>query len=193
MTSGRAVASPIEYTTMHNLYFACADCKIYVDAGYRWAYWSLEETGVVRQGKSVEVESVFAAEEYWNPSQTESADWLYKEVLPSVRRFLREHKHHHIIFGNTSDFLPTDSCAFLDWMQVGFMAQLLPRYFVEQLGLKTWDQVRDFVARENATPWWWMLEWEGLHDKARKKFQELIESTSASRRVCCARACAESS
>lgn len=177
---------------MNNLYFACADCKIYIDAGYGWAYWSLEETGIVSRGKPVEVELVLAAADYWNPSKTESADWLYKDVLPSVRCFLREHLYHRIVFGNTSDFLPSDGCAFLDWMQIGFMAQLLPRYFVEQLGLRTWDQVRDFVARENAAPWWWLLEWEGLHDKARKKFHELIRSTGASRRVCCARACVES-
>ena len=72
-------------------------------------------------------------------------------------------------------------------MQVGFMAQLLPRYFVEQEGLKTWDEVRDFISKQDAAPWWWLLEWEGLHDKARKKFQELIESSIAH----CTRACSE--
>jgi hypothetical protein len=175
---------------MNNLYFACADCKIFVDAGYRWAYWSLEETGVVARGMPVSVESVLEAQDYWMPSKTESADWLYKEVLPSVRCFLGAHKHHRVVFGNTSDFLPADGCAFLDWMQIGFMAQLLPRYFIERLGLKTWDQVRDFIATENAAPWWWMLEWEGLHDKARNKFQELIESTDANEQLHCA--CVES-
>jgi hypothetical protein len=162
--------------TTSNLYFACTDCKVYVDAGYGWAHWSLEETGAVRRGEAASVESVLSAQEYWTPSKTDSADWLYKEVLPAVRCFLREHEHHSIIFGNTADFLPADGCGFLDWMQVGFEPQLLPRYFVEHLGLKSWEQVRGFVADQEAPPWWWLLEWEGLHDKARRKFQELLES-----------------
>lgn len=161
---------------MNNLYFACTDCKAYVDAGYRWASWSLEETEVVRRGGRVCVESVLSAEEYWKPSETESADWLNKEVLPAVKVFLHEHKTHKIVYGNTADFLPPDGDGFLDWMQVGFEPQLLPRYFVEQLGLKSWEQVRGFICKQQAAPWWWMLEWEGLHEKARRKFQELIES-----------------
>lgn len=160
---------------MNNLYFACADCKIYVDAGYRWAHWTLEETGIVKRAAPIRVERVLAADDYWNPSGTESADWLRTDVLPSVRRFLNEHEPHRIVYGNMSDFLPADLCALLDWMQVGFMAQLLPRYFVEHLGLETWEQVREFVAGEISEPWWWMLEWEGLHDKVRQKFQELAE------------------
>lgn len=176
---------------MSDLYFACTDCKVYVDAGYRWALWWLDEPGIVNQGKRVSVESVLGAREYWNPSKTESADWLYKEVLPSVRHFLGEHKHHCIVFENTANFLLFEGEGFLDWMQVGFQPQLLPRYFVEQLGLKTWDQVRDFIATQEAAPWWWLLEWEGLHDKARKKFQELIRSRNSSRQIVCARTCAE--
>lgn len=174
---------------MNNLYFACTDCKVYVDAGYGWAYWSLEEAGVVKRCAPVSAESVLEAVEYWTPSETESADWLYKEVLPAVRVFLREHEAHRIVFGNTADFLPADGEGFLDWMQVGFQPQLLPRYFVEQLGLKTWEQVRGFIAKQDAAPWWWMLEWEGLHDKVRRKFQELIESRSFSQQIRCVHAC----
>ncbi|HXG94812.1 MAG TPA: hypothetical protein VNN73_20910 [Blastocatellia bacterium] len=171
---------------MNNLYFACTDCKTYVDAGYGWACWSLEETGIVTRGKPVSIERVLAAREYWNPHRTESADWLYKEVLPSVRQFLREHYYHRVIFGNTSDFLSQDGEDFLDWLQVGFMAQLLPRYFVERLGLKTWDEVRSFISDQTTAPWWWMLEWENLHDKARRKFQQLVESKSAcQKRLAC--------
>ena len=167
---------------MNNLYFACTDCKVYVDAGYRWAYWSLEEPAVVRRGRPVSVESVLAAEEYWTPYKTESADWLYEKVLPSVRHFLERHKHHRIIYGNMADFLPSDGEGFLDWLQLGFMPQLLPRYFVEHLGLKTWDDVRSFIAGQESEPWWWLLEWDNLHNKARKKFQELIDSESVADR-----------
>ncbi|HLG15088.1 MAG TPA: hypothetical protein VJH03_11380 [Blastocatellia bacterium] len=165
---------------MNNLYFACTDCKIFVDAGYRWALWFLQDPGVVEPGKPVSVESVLSAEEYWNPPRTEASSWLYKEVLPSVRRFLIEHRRHRVVFGNTSDFLSAGEAVF-DWMQVGSSLQLLPRYFVERLGLVTWDEVCREVANQDATPWWWMLEWDGLHEKARGKFEELVRS---SRPIC---------
>jgi len=108
-------------------------------------------------------------------------------VLPSVRRFLEEHKSHNLLFGNTSDFL-TGEADLLDWMQVGFLPVLLPRYFVERLGFKTWDQVASFISRQDSTPWWWMLEWDDLHAKAKRKFQELVESNrSCSKLVRCDR------
>lgn len=175
---------------MNNLYFACTDCKVYIDAGYGWAYWSLEEPGVVSRGLPVSVEAVLSAREYWAPSRTESADWLYEKVLPSVRKFLERHVRHSIIYGCMADFLPVDGEGFLDWLQIGFMPQMLPRYFVEYLGLKTWDEVSRFVANQDSAPWWWMLDWDNLHDKARKKFQELIDSPATDRRTCCARSCA---
>jgi hypothetical protein len=166
---------------MVNLYFACTDCKVYVDAGYRWAHWSLEEPGIVKRGQPVRVASVLSAREYWTPPGTSSAEWLSGEVLPSVLRFLEEHRFHRVVFGNTADFLSADGNGVLDWMQVGFLPLLLPRYFVEQLGFKTWDQVSSFVARQNSRPWWWMLEWDHFHDKARSKFQELVESRKGCR------------
>jgi len=164
---------------MTNLYFACTDCKVYVDAGYRWASWWLEEPGVVKRGKPVSVESVLSAREYWAPGATDGALWLSTEVLPSVRRFLEEHKDHPLVFGPTADFLASGGDGVLDWMQVGFLPLLLPRYFVERLGFKTWDEVANFIARQDSAPWWWMLEWDDLHDKARRKFQELVESRAA--------------
>jgi hypothetical protein len=167
---------------MMNIYFACRDCKVYVDAGYRWASWWLEEPRIVKRGTPVSVEAVFSAREYWSPSKTDSADWLRTEVLPSVRRFLEEHRCHRIVFGNTADFLSFDDDGLLDWMQVGYSPLLLPRYFVEQLGFQTWDQVSNFIARQDSTPWWWMLEWDDQHGKARKKFQELVESRTACRK-----------
>ena len=167
---------------MNNLYFACTDCKVYVDAGYRWASWWLEEPGIVKRGKPVAVGSVLSAREYWTPAKTDGAQWLYTEVLPSVRRFLEEHKNHRLVFGNTADFLASDGDGLLDWMQVGFLPLLLPRYFVERLGFKTWDQVSNFIARQDSAPWWWMLEWDDLHAKVRKKFQELVESGTACKR-----------
>lgn len=166
---------------MNNLYFACTECKVYVDAGYRWAVWRLEEPGLVTRGKPVSIDAVLSAREYWTPFETESAGWLYTEVLPSVRRFLDEHKFHRVVYGNTADFLESGSDGLLDWMQVGFLPLLLPRYFVERLGFQTWDQVASFIARQDSTPWWWMLEWDEMHTKVQKKFQELVESGACSK------------
>jgi len=160
---------------MVNTYFACTNCKVYIDAGYRWASWSL---GIVKRGKPVLVESVLSAADYRTPAKTGSARWLYREVLPPVRRFLEEHKPHRIVFGNTADFLLPDGDGVLEWMQEGFLPLLLPRYFVERLGFTSWDQVASFMSRQDNTPWWWLLEWDGLHEKARQKFQELGESTA---------------
>ena len=49
------------------LFFACCDCKIYTDAGDRWAYWELEGRGVVGRGVPVDVEAVLNATGFWNP------------------------------------------------------------------------------------------------------------------------------
>jgi len=167
------------HLTMTNLYFACTDCKIYIDAGYSWASWTLEEADVVKRGDSISVEAVLAAEDYWNPPRSESSTWLYNGILPSVHRFLEDHREHVIIFATITEFLSTGDERFLDWMQVGFMPQLLPRYFVERLGFKSWDQVCNFVAENGSTPWWWMLDWENVHDKAVKKFHQAVESKAA--------------
>lgn len=166
---------------MNNLYFACTDCKTYVDAGYRWASWWLEQPSIVKRGKPVSVDLVLSAKDYWSPGVSDGAQWLHTEVLPAVRRFLEEHRTHQIVFGPSGDFLSPDSSGLLDWMQVGFLPLLLPRYFVERLGFKTWDQVSNFIARQDNSPWWWMLEWEDLHTKARSKFLELVESKSGCR------------
>jgi len=176
---------------MSNVYFACTDCKVYVDAGYRWAVWHLEEPGIVKRGRPVAVDSVLSASAYWNPARTYGADWLYVEVLPSARRFLKEHEGHQIVFGNTADFLSPGGDDLLDWMQVGYSPLLLPRYFVERLGFKTWDQVASFIARQDSPPWWWMLEWDDLHAKAKKKFCELVQSMNSSQRAvsCKSRPC----
>ena len=165
--------------TTSNVYFACTDCKVYVDAGYRWAVWWLEEPGIVTRGEPTSVDLLLSATEYWAPPKTESSYWLEAEVLPSVRRFMDGHRYHRIVFGNTADFLSPDPDDILNWMQVGFLPLLLPRYFVERLGFETWDQVAGFMAGQNSPPWWWMLEWDDLHDKARKKFQELIETRNS--------------
>ena len=165
--------------TTSNVFFACMDCKVYVDAGYRWAVWWLEELGLVTRGKPAPVDRLLSAREYWTPPKSESSYWLEAEVLPSARRFLDEHRCHRIVFGGTADFLSPDPDDILNWMQVGFLPVLLPRYFFERLGFETWDQVARFIERQDSAPWWWMLEWDDLHAKARRKFCELVQFKNA--------------
>ncbi len=69
---------------MNSLFFACIDCKIYIDAGDRWAYWELEEPGTVSRTKTVNIERVLAAEKYWNPPRDEDSRWLYEGVFPTL-------------------------------------------------------------------------------------------------------------
>ena len=108
---------------MNCLYFACADCKRYIDAGYRWAYWQLQHPGVVCLGEAVSASAVLAAADYWTPPPDEQSDWLMQEILPAVRRFFTEHSEHRLLFLEDEHFfledtrydgyteIPTDRCA----------------------------------------------------------------------------------
>jgi hypothetical protein len=189
---------------MNTLYFACTDCYVYVDAGYRWAYWTLEEAGLVKRGQPISVAVVLHCEEYWNPpkeqtsdlfvgavsipipaefiseSKSEKTDWLYDEVLPTVRSFLTEHQFHQIIFAKSEDFLSFDDESFLNWMQLGYLLMPSPRYFVERLGFKNWQEVCDYIEMQQFKPFWWNLDWQDTHNKARKKFEELVKLQNSS-------------
>jgi hypothetical protein len=135
---------------MNCIYFACPSCKSFVDCGYRWAYWSLEEPGFVARGKSVDIARVLAASEYWSPPDREQSKWLYEEVFPSVRAFLEAHRQHGIVFWEANDLPETDR---LDWLQTGYCAEALPRYFAHILRLRTWAEVERWLEAEQDTRW----------------------------------------
>lgn len=166
---------------MNNLYFACCDCKIYIDAGYRWAVCELEQTGVVSRRKEVSANSVLAADSFWNPPKEEASRWLYEEVFPPLREFLESHKNHRIVFGQTEDFAPTGD-EDIYWMQIGYCAVETPRHLVEVLGLKTWDQVDHYMKSKKADendypPVWWECTWHGnpsSHEKGKMFFEQLV-------------------
>ena len=81
---------------MNDLYFACTDCKIIADCGYRWAYWHLLHPGVVRPRERIDVRRVLEAEDYWNPPAESERAWLYDAVFPSIRTMLAEHGKHDL-------------------------------------------------------------------------------------------------
>lgn len=160
---------------MNFLYFACCDCKVYIDPGHRWAYSELEQAGIVSRGQEVNVEAVLSAEKYWRPTRDEETRWLYEEVFPPVRQFLHEHKSHRILFGELDDFVRDDDA--MNWMQVGFALMPTPRYLVEVLGFRSWERVSDYMEELKIPPAWWEVTWDGdpsPHEKGKRKFEELV-------------------
>jgi hypothetical protein len=99
---------------MNCRYFGCKRCKTYVDAGYRWAYWQLEHSGIVALASPVDPRNILAAESYWNPLAEERSDWLCNRVLPSVRRFLLEHGDHGLVYFE-EDSLAIPEAGFEGW------------------------------------------------------------------------------
>src|SRR5258708_22931345 len=84
---------------MNNVYFACTECKTYVDAGYCWAYWYREKPETVLQGAVVEVDRLLSVDCYWKPEPEEQNSWL-TSVLSHVEQFILNHKANSIIYGD---------------------------------------------------------------------------------------------
>lgn len=161
---------------MNNLYFACCDCKIYIDAGYRWAYWKLQESGIVSRRSSVNVKAVLNSTDYWNPPPDEESRWLRDDVLPNVWQFLLNHRCHHIAFGEEEEFAPIESDDYFAWMQIGYLAQPTPRFFVEVMGFTSWDQVGRYISGLAIPPAWWEVTWidPSPHERAKHEFENLV-------------------
>ena len=161
---------------MNTLYFACRSCRVYIDAGYRHAYWELQDTGIVGRSSDVNVSSVLDAHDYWNVD----ADWL-RELLPAVRRFLEQHADHRVRFGDIEDIpIPSIEDGQFEWlMEAGFVLEELPRYYVERLEFRTWDQVAEHVERSKRGPSWWNDEDERM--EAQRLFTSLVAKLPARR------------
>lgn len=102
---------------MNNRYFACPACREYIDAGYRWAYWALEETGVVTENEIVDVAKVLACEDYWNVPADEWAEELAYRLLPAVRRFLEKHRDHWVFYLN-ADVIWEEASLVYNWTEI---------------------------------------------------------------------------
>jgi hypothetical protein len=136
---------------MNDLYFACTDCKSYVDCGYRWAYRTLEQEGVVERRGRIHVRRVLGASKYWNPPREPRSSWLFDEVLPSVRAFLADHGEHSLVFWDIND-LPDDRL--LNWLQVGHAPAPSARYLAEVVRLRAWSDVLEwFKSSPRGQPW----------------------------------------
>jgi hypothetical protein len=137
---------------MNNRYFACTDCRIYLDAGYRWCYWQLEQPAVVQRNQPVNVDRVLAHATYWNPPKDQSSDWLYRELLPTVRQFLADHRSHPIIYLEDEEICGPDLRQPLTWLQIGYGALPTPRYFAEILKMRQWEELREWLRQHPETP-----------------------------------------
>jgi hypothetical protein len=168
---------------MNHLFFACTDCKTFVDAGYRWAYWELEHTGIVSRSAPVDVNAVLASDKYWNPPNDKESRWLYESVFPSVRKFLMDHNHHRIVFGEEEEFAPINTPDYLTWMETGQHPKPTPRYLAEVLQFKTWDDANAYLQTLEIPPPWWELTWDGppsSRDKGRCIFELAVAQTYGS-------------
>lgn len=162
---------------MNNVYFGCTECKIYIDAGYRWAHCQLEKPRTVRQGAVVEVDRVLSVDSYWKPEPNERNSWL-TSVLSRAEQFIFRHKAHRIVYGDLEHVMGADADEYgqFAWMD-DFPADetdLLPRSFIEQLGMRTWGEVSAYLASRPRKPWWYELR--SARVVARRKFDELILS-----------------
>ena len=146
---------------------------MFVDAGYRWAYWKLEQPGIVARKQSVNLSSVTAAAPYWQPEPGLPSKWLYDEVFPALKEFIRDHAEHHVVYGEYYDFLEDEADEILNWKQTGFLARESPRFWVENLHLRSWEAVVERVAsHEDNEPWWWNEE--SLMLQAKDRFLNLV-------------------
>lgn len=100
------------------VYFACVDHHEYVDAGYRWAHRTLEDSGVVQEDQAVDIERVLAVSEYWAPPAEEQSAWLCASILPAARSFLLRHAGHRVVYVDDDRFI-LDAEQGHEWWEAG--------------------------------------------------------------------------
>lgn len=162
---------------MDNVYFACIECKTYVDAGYRWAYWQLEEPKIVLPGAMVDVDRLLSVDSYWKPEPNKQNSSL-TSVLSRVERFILSHKTHRIVYGIKEEIIGEDVDEYdrFAWMNEypDYDDDLEPRNFIEQLGMRTWGEVTAYLASCPQKPSWYTSSSRRV--VARRKFEELVLS-----------------
>ena len=102
---------------MNNVYFACRECKDYIDGGYRWPVSTLYKDQWSNFPLTVSVDDVLAHAEYWSG---ETLHPFLAATLPAARAFLMAHRTHDLVFGDSESFLnmddPTHSA--FDWLEL---------------------------------------------------------------------------
>ncbi|MDJ0707980.1 MAG: hypothetical protein QNJ46_32305 [Leptolyngbyaceae cyanobacterium MO_188.B28] len=161
---------------MNEQYFYCPGSKEYVRAGYRWAYRYLVKTGICQRGENVNIDTLLSAKEYWRIDDSEESKWLKDGILPLVSNFIKSNRRHDIFYGEEEFFLDADKNEYWEWLDVGYLPEKSPRYFIELLKFNSWHEVEEYVNKNPVyhgnKPWWW--EWNPQHDEARKYFDKKI-------------------
>lgn len=104
---------------MNDRLFACHKCRVYIDAGYRWAYWTIEDPGVVHLREVVNIDRLLSCSEYWNPSSEESNEYL-SQVLPATSQFINKHRDHGVLYLQSDDIDCEDSLI-QNWTEIETM------------------------------------------------------------------------
>lgn len=155
---------------MNEPYFVCETCKVRVEAGYRWATAHLyHDARIIEFGRFFNVHDLLDYEPFWKIPIEAEYNWL-RELLPVIHGFLIAHEPHGIRFGDDVTF--PESYFGMDWLDISPSADLVPRYFVDQLGFDCWQQVCDFIDLIEHKPWWWNTE---DHRIAKSTFEHLIK------------------
>ena len=137
---------------MNDVYFACRDCKNYIDAGYRWPVSTLFQNRVDGFPLDVHPQEVLSHAEYWSGA---TGHPYLAAVLPAARRFLLAHQDHDLVFGDAESFMNFDDPAnlHLEWLDEASLDEpslqtlcLEPRYFAEHPALRysSWEQVEAY-------------------------------------------------
>jgi len=155
---------------MNSLYFACATCKTYINAGYRWFYWTLVDTGLVGLNGKVNVETVLSAKEYWAGKEKE--EWLAK-LLPKVEDFLVKHCTHDLRYGEQDSFFE-DEIGLVWLYESDQLQEITPRTYADILGFTSWQQVVEYVNSQplSKRPWWWDIK--DLFEQAHTAFNAVV-------------------
>lgn len=132
-------------TSGDDRFFACTDCRIFVNAGGRCVR-GLEAREVVRVGGAVDADRVLGEAGYWDDPAEIYPDWR-REVLDPVRSFLTEHAEHGVVFFDEAKVRSIGDEEMLDWLQVGSEARWSPRHFAEVLALRQWAEVQEYVRQ----------------------------------------------
>lgn len=102
---------------MNARYFACPKCGLSIDAGYRWAYWQIEESERLHLAEGVDVRAFLTFDEYWLPPEHERSTWLCEDILPAARNFLSKHEFHGVVYIE-EEHLSAEETLLYNWKEV---------------------------------------------------------------------------